>query len=494
MKIREHDLRIELASSSGPLPYPEDGESIPELAILQTQDKEVEAIADPTECGFYGQPGTYREFVGGHIRGGIGHKTEKHEAFSVLYSAEMSSELAVALQTDLKVVQQGRFFQLLNGNGERVGEVEFAGLPASALRAQSSGQSTTFIHLGESCEVTLKITVRSEGFVINDRSVGLLQEVQEFPGELPVHYLKVPGTTPEVAFVFSAMSRVGDITFNYKSSLQNFTGTQYFILDDFREQGSYYLCEGRSLKIADAVQAFVRSAVAKSGAQKDDVYFFGSSKGGTAAVLHGLRLGFGTVMVAAPQFFIGDFLRKPHPGILRYMAGGRTQDDVDWLNRVLTFATAPSSFEGQIRILVGDSDNHSKTHVPGMVSFLKSHQVDVAVMKLLESNHNQTGLVYAEMLRNFSRESFDSGRHFYCYTWKNGVLRFTVAPQERRTQLAVRLYRGSEEYAMEWYRNQNTWDWENFPGGSVIFRVFEKRNGDSEPCVAYSTPRMTVES
>ena len=455
---------------------------------------------DPLDFYWQSRYGDYFPFQFGQLIGGQTPADRSTGRVHVFGSSAQALDLAFIVQTPgFSQVRQGRFIHVVDSDGVRKAEIELSTLASTDIKnvgAKSAEEPASALAypFGEHTEFEHSLRIRTRDFVINERSFDLLQQVETFEGEVPVRYLKIPGTSPEIAFVFSAMSSVGDLTFNYKSSLQEFTGTQYYILDDSREQGAYYLCETRDFKIAKSVQSLLRGVISESSVNTDDVYYFGSSKGATAATWHGLTLGSGNIVVAAPQFLIGNFLRKPHPGILQYMAGGRSQEDIDWLNKAFERTVDPSLFRGKVRIMVGDKDPHRESHVPALVDFLRRCGADVETLPVMGANHGETGLVYASMLRTFSAQNGNEYRAFYAVSRVGEALRLTVSRMLPHSHLAVRVHHGNEQFSMEWYNTSHTWQWDKFPTGSVVFRVFEKKSGESEPQIAYTTKRLHTDA
>ena len=495
--IAEIDIKVALGVKDFGSVKPSEGTSVVHgFQEIPAQKERMQNCSDPLEYGWRSRFGEYFPFKFGQLKGGI---TEWDPTTGLLYvfgSSVQSLEKAILIETPgLSQVRQGRFIHLLDYQGERLAEIELCTASSTQVSTIAAGDitdgvSTVAYALDEGCEFEHTLRVRTSNFTVNDRSLGLVQKAEIFDAEIPVRFLKVEGSSSEIAFVFSAMSTVGDLTFNYKSSLKDFSGTQYYILDDAREQGSYYLCENRNFKIAKSVQSFVRHILAEEEIHSKDIYFFGSSKGATAAAWHGLAAGVGNIVIAAPQFLIGDFLKVPHPGILNYMAGGRSQDDIDWLNKAFERTVDASLFRGKVRIMVGDQDPHRETHVPALVNFLERSGVDVKTLPVMGANHSETGLVYASMLRTFASQDDKGTRAFYAVSRVGNALRLTVSPASPEAHLAVRVHHGNEQYAMEWYSPAHTWQWDDFPAGSVVFRIYEKRIGETEPYFAYTTKRL----
>jgi len=140
-----------------------------------------------------------------------------------------------------------------------------------------------------------------------------------------LNYLAVPATSQagagKLAVVFTAIHQPGDFTFNYKNSLDSTGVNALYILDDHGDQGAYYLADHGDHAIFDSVQALIKGELHRLGLGTKDLITAGSSKGGTAAIIHGAAAGAGEILVGAPQVRIGSFLQGPHPNILQFISG-----------------------------------------------------------------------------------------------------------------------------------------------------------------------------
>jgi len=81
-------------------------------------------------------------------------------------------------------------------------------------------------------------------------------------------------------------------TYNYISTLNDFKVNKLFIKDDYggdpKTRSSYYLGKGKDFYIADATQALIKETVNSLNINPNRVIFLGSSKGGYAALYHGV--------------------------------------------------------------------------------------------------------------------------------------------------------------------------------------------------------------
>lgn len=136
--------------------------------------------------------------------------------------------------------------------------------------------------------------------------------------------------------VFSGFSSQGEpARFNYIRTLLPLKVNKLFILDDFgyQNRGSYYLT-GRSFEnnLQDEICALIKSF---SGEQSHLVTA-GSSKGGSAALIYGLKCKADAIIAGAPQYYIGTYLSsEDHIEILKGICGDSSQSSIDKLDQVL---------------------------------------------------------------------------------------------------------------------------------------------------------------
>ncbi|QJW84687.1 hypothetical protein HK414_16230 [Ramlibacter terrae] len=123
----------------------------------------------------------------------------------------------------------------------------------------------------------------------------------------------------------------------------------------------------RLLQAADAVQALLRRTCATLGLKPADCIFAGSSKGGSAALYHGLVFGAGDILPGGPQVMFGDSVRPRLRGLPREELDGL----VEWLNGAL-FEEIRLRRASMPRILVhvGRGDPHHAEHAVPLKAFV----------------------------------------------------------------------------------------------------------------------------
>lgn len=251
------------------------------------------------------------------------------------------------------------------------------------------------IHVSQTWEI------RTENFKLIDRGVYPSSKWESFAGEKPVNYLldRVADQNVESLIVaFTAMPHRYDFTYNYRASLQESTQPVLYILDDFGDQGSYYLAGGRNFAEFRSVQGLIRKTLEDLGLTAADTVFLGSSKGATAALLHGVATGAGQILAGAPQYRIGDFVAKPHPNVLQYIAGDTTGASVRWLNQIPLNLLMSGLRSSQISVVVGKKDAHYRNHTVPLVDDLRMLGYSAEHLVLPGTGHSELGAAFRGMV------------------------------------------------------------------------------------------------
>lgn len=324
------------------------------------------------------------------------------------------------LGQDVNVLTRGNVIELFatDEGGEKLAELAWSGSPPTGVRVVR-GQSLPTIQgwqfpkMGtavpasvlevdfEGADLEVLWTLATSAFSIRDRGIRPRSSWKSFPGEKPVNYLlDVPaGEVPEeLLIVFSAIHQRGDFTFNYRSSLQRAQAAKLFILDDFGDQGAYYLSSNRNFAEFRSVQGLIHTVLRRLGLGPSSVTTIGSSKGGSAAIMHGTAIGAGKVVAAAPQFRIGTFLSAPHPNILKYITGGVDDESVKWLDQAMARVLRSGVREVPIEIIVGEADHHLAHHVEPLSRLARSLGYNVSTLRVPGASHKEVGGLFSRYL------------------------------------------------------------------------------------------------
>ncbi|MGP9817709.1 heparinase II/III domain-containing protein [Glutamicibacter sp. 363] len=294
-------------------------------------------------------------------------------------------------------------------------------------------------------------------------------------------------STP-IVFVFSAMGALGDFTYNYRASLKDVNCHIYYLLDDFGDQGSYYHQEKGNRDIHDSVQAFIADRIKHHG-KSSAVYFVGSSKGGSAAMIHGLRVPRSNIFVGAPQTKIGSFLEKPHPNIIEYMTGGVGASDISTLDEILYDAELINRSTNNITVLVGKKDHHFRNHVSPWSEYVSNLGLKPRIVALEGTPHSEIGKIYSAELRSELKKAAlkpdlsDNDLRLGSYNiWFDALSSrlFITVESIPGTEVSFRLYRENTLWDSTLYSNVDYYTWNNLPKDIFRIRIFRRVLGNSE--------------
>ncbi|WP_062108573.1 hypothetical protein [Bacillus niameyensis] len=204
--------------------------------------------------------------------------------------------------------------------------------------------------------------------------MSVFKNEEVFNGEVDVKYLfqKSYTKTDGLVIVFSAFQAEGKpANYNYVRTLEEFDCNKLYILDDFGEAPSYYLCNSREFSIERSVIALIRKIVKENEISK--IISSGSSKGGFAALYYGIKYGFDHVISASPQYLLGDYLleqaeaKQVGKKVVEFISGGTEAEDHEYLNNIMASMIRETKNNPDIFIHLGVGEHHYRNHVIPMI-------------------------------------------------------------------------------------------------------------------------------
>ncbi|MEE2524054.1 accessory Sec system protein Asp2 [Pseudarthrobacter sp. J47] len=363
-------------------------------------------------------------------------------------------------------------------------------IPAPVVRIRFKGNAAS-----------LRTSIRFNDFFYKNRG---LQEPSEgwqrSNTERGLNYLFSPAKTDvgrsKLVVVFTAIHAPGDFTFNYKQSLDPVDVNALYILDDHGDQGAYYLADHGDKAIFRSVQELIGAEIDRLGLTKQDVITAGSSKGGSAAILHGAAFGAGHVIVGAPQVKIGSFLQQPHPNVLQFMTGSTTDEAVEELNREIFRSVESMSLDTKLAIVVGEEDHHYRHHVKPLQEHAHGHAKEIQVTVLPGLPHSEIGGVYKSFLVDHVTSIISGSAPMSGYTdyadirVVGNAIRMTVNSRPNH-DVSSRLFRESEVVEQLPYTAATSVSFGPVIAGKYRARVYY-RHRDTREVTAFTTKWVTV--
>lgn len=237
----------------------------------------------------------------------------------------------------------------------------------------------------------------------------MIKGEKTYHAEKSVKYLFQPSykKTDKMIVVFSAFSVIGTPPkYNYISTLAEFDCNKLFILDDFGPRATYYLCEKRDFSIERSVLSLIE--LIKKKYSINIIMSCGSSKGGYSALYYGLKYGFDYIVVASPQYYIGDYLlvQTNSQDSAKFMSGSDTEGDREYLNNIMTGMIKTCVYSPSIFIHLGKGETHLKQHVEPLLELLDLKNIEYELDLGDYSSHSDVSKHYPTLLKNKIREYY----------------------------------------------------------------------------------------
>lgn len=427
-------------------------------------------------------------------------------------STSHSYELLWNLGTEVSVVLHGQGFELFH-NERKVMDLIFSANVPTAVSVLEGVKTPRpkgwrFPKFGKAVpakvvsvkfagsEAKLHTQIRLQDFNYNDRGLASIgSEWQRHTDEVSLNYMFRPAKgdagRKRMAVVFSAIAEQGDFTYNYKASVDDVDISALYILDDFGDQGAYYYSDHGSLAPFRSVQNLIKNVASRHGIKLADVVTVGSSKGGAAALIHGLALPAGRIIAGAPQTRIGSFVKDPHPNILEFMTGGTSVKDVACLDDIIIGLLSAMSDSTRISIVVGAKDHHLRHHVEPLLARMAEFEGPAPSVTIIpELTHKDIGPVYrfylTANLEQWIRSSQEEALPYVLTSNREDrSIRLNVfAPAE--VVLSFRLFKGSEVVNRRSYSTARKVLFTDLPPGKYRVRVFFRLPSESE-ATAFTT-------
>ncbi|GHH97443.1 heparinase II/III domain-containing protein [Neobacillus kokaensis] len=224
---------------------------------------------------------------------------------------------------------------------------------------------------------------------------------KEFPSFRSLRYHFEPAASEsykdKLFVIFSALGTKYSYLYNYMNTLKDLPVNKLFILDDFGDQGSYYLGKNRDFSIETSVISLIQYIMRQNKILSENVTALGSSKGGFTALYYGIKYYFGNVIAGGPQSKLGSFLLQQanHPNIAEYIAGGSKESDRYYLDGLLlNVLNQPCDVSPNIHIFVGKDDHHYKNHVLPLYNVLGNRGYKVDLKTSDGVNHDELKIYF----------------------------------------------------------------------------------------------------
>lgn len=158
--------------------------------------------------------------------------------------------------------------------------------------------------------------------------------------------------------VFSGFLNAKPGNYDFINALNDCPADVIWINDNFENMYAYYLCINMDFKVKEAVQEFILFQMKTRGLLPENVTFTGFSKGGSAALYHGLSLNIKNIVVSVPQLKIGSYVHHHWNTVATHMFGDNYQDaQINYCDKlIVNLLKKDSDLNKNIYLLTSEAD------------------------------------------------------------------------------------------------------------------------------------------
>lgn len=170
------------------------------------------------------------------------------------------------------------------------------------------------------------------------------------------------------------------------------------MIQDLLGGGSYYLGYKMSLFSENGIDGLVNYISLKYGIKR--IITLGSSKGGTCAILYGLRLGADLIISGSPQFYLGKYLSACgyHKKILKSIINLKKGFDSTFLDNIVYESIIHPKANPQIILLYSSSEGDYFNHIFPLIEALKKQSYRISLHDFGFLEHGEIGNVMKDFI------------------------------------------------------------------------------------------------
>lgn len=228
----------------------------------------------------------------------------------------------------------------------------------------------------------------------------LKYKLHEHTFEKRIKYLYFNRGSRVLVVVFSGMdSNDKNRLYNYVKGLVDVQVDFLYLSDPFGYRGSYYWKEGGSDEPLKITQRLLKNILARK--KYKCVCFLGSSKGGSAAVLHGALLGIDYILAASNQYNIGSYVAQS-PNIFYGMTGEPVNKATETkLNEEFGEYFSKISDKTQLRILYSVNEATYERDTIDMLTSIKDKNINCDETQCDFHLHDEVGTYLKPWAKGF---------------------------------------------------------------------------------------------
>lgn len=226
-----------------------------------------------------------------------------------------------------------------------------------------------------------------------------------------IYALHKQADSKKLVFVFSGVdSTPGACRMSYFALGKSLNANVVHIMDNYGTHGCYLLSVGGDQQIRNVVLQLIKTL--QQELVCNDIYFIGTSKGATEAIIYSLIVGEGTVICGEPQVKLGDFIFNNEFGTLEqwrslaYAITGRVDEaDRAHLNEMIPDIVLRYGYRyrGTMEVHVGNT-GYYQNHVKYLVDYMNDAGLSKCIKVVshdFKQHNDVVGVFYAALESSF---------------------------------------------------------------------------------------------
>lgn len=227
----------------------------------------------------------------------------------------------------------------------------------------------------------------------------LLVKEKSFEGRLK--YLFFSKNKDSLLIIFPGFGKDKPRKYNYLLSLiKTRKHDLLYVNDNFGYMGSYNLFES-GINYPEVLTFKLIDVIIKKGKYKN-LYFAGSSKGGTSALYFGIKFHANEIYAGACQFYIGDYVENNiDPKVFKGMMGCDIEaNKITMLNNILPDCIEKiNGIPPRIILLCSKQDPTYNNHIVPLLKCLDSKKIPYEFIESNYVRHSEVGNDFSSLLR-----------------------------------------------------------------------------------------------
>lgn len=214
-------------------------------------------------------------------------------------------------------------------------------------------------------------------------------------------YLYFDKGCQDLMICFAALPPREKPLYNFVKGFDKLPLDRLYIGDYWGYRGSYYLYENGSTHPYKQTCELIDFILSKKNYR--NVYTAGTSKGGTAALIFGMKYNVKCIFTGACQYHIGSFVNIPvHEKIFKGMMGLYAGEKEEaFLNNYISNMIDIVNFHGKIHLLYSKLEHTYPEHIKFLIDKLNVKNINVVEVEKSFKNHGDVGNYFIPYVLNY---------------------------------------------------------------------------------------------